>query len=125
MEINRRYSTLTNDVSIHSGMSNTEQSKQIQSQNRYHQFLVCCLSTKKTLEKKQHQSVNDIKRDAFLLYKEAQFNDHNAILTYLDDNNKEVLLTTVPDPLENNQYQVLFIKFVCVSFYNHNKRKIH
>jgi len=91
----------------------------------YLQFRVRCLSTEKPLEKKQYQSVNDIKQDAFLLYKEAKFNDHNAILTYLDDNNKEVLLTTGPDPLRNNQDRVLFIKFVCVSFYNHNRRKIH
>jgi hypothetical protein len=125
METNGRYSTLTNDLSIHSGMPNTEQSKEIQSHNSYHRFRFRCLSTEKMLEKQQYRSVNDIKQDAFLLYEEAKFNDHNAILTYLDDNNKEVLLTAVPDPLRNNQDRVLFIKFVRVSFYNHNRLKIN
>ncbi|CAF4438254.1 unnamed protein product, partial [Rotaria magnacalcarata] len=36
--------------------------------------------------------------DAFALYKDGQFDNDNAILTYFDENDSESLLTSVPKP---------------------------
>jgi hypothetical protein len=58
--------------------------------------------------------VDDIKQDAYQLYKDGSFNDDNAILTYFDDNNVEVLLTSVPDLPKKGHSKDLFIRFVCL-----------
>ena len=81
-------------------------------QTDYYRFYVHCLSTKQILNEKKSCTVNEIREDAFALFKQGNFNDRNAILTYLDDDEKQVLLTAVPDLLAENQYRDLFIKFV-------------
>ena len=85
-----------------------------QSPTDSYRFYVHCLSTKKTLKKKKYQSVEEIKQEAFALYEQAKFNDHNAIIIYRDDENQEVVLISVPKPLSKRQYRDLFIKFVCI-----------
>jgi hypothetical protein len=79
-----------------------------------YRFHVHCLSTKKSLKKKMYQSIEEIRQEAFALYEQAEFNDHNAIIVYRDEKNQDVLLTTVPKPLPKRQYRDLFIKFVCI-----------
>ncbi|CAF1591528.1 unnamed protein product, partial [Rotaria magnacalcarata] len=75
-------------------------------------FSVFCLSEKKTLNKKKYDSIDRLKADAFALYKDEQFDDDNAILTYFDENNSETLLTSVPKPQKNGQHKYIFIRFV-------------
>ncbi len=80
----------------------------------YHYFNVYCLSKKEILKGKKYNSVDDIKKDAYQLYKDGSFNDDNAILTYFDDKNVEVLLTSVPDLPKKGDSKDLFIRFVCL-----------
>ena len=75
-----------------------------------HCFRVRCLSETKILNGKIYESVDDIKKDAYQLYKEGHFNDDNAILTHLNAQNEEVLLYSVPDLTTKD----LFIRFVSI-----------
>jgi hypothetical protein len=95
---------------------NIRQPKITSNQADHHIFHVHCLSTKKTLNDKKYTSLEDIKKDAFILYKEINFNDNNAILTYMNDNNVEVLLDSVPDLPVKGDSKDLFIRFVCIFF---------
>jgi hypothetical protein len=98
--------------------SNIPQSNTSSDQAGYHYFHVHCLSEEKTLKDKKYASVDDIKKDAFALYPDWKFNDDNAILTHLDKNQDEVLLITVPNLSEKNHSKDLFIRFVCIFFFN-------
>ena len=80
-----------------------------------YRFRVHCLSTTKKLKDKRYVTVKQIEQDAFALYDQAQFTDHNAIIIYLNDENQQLLLTSLPTPLPKRQYRDLFIKFVCIS----------
>ncbi len=109
-------STSTDDLLVSPNQSNILQSKTTSNQASHHIFDVHYLSTKKTLKDKKYNSVEDIKVDSFALYKEETFNDDNAILTYLDDNDVEVLLTSVPELPKKGHSKDLFIRFVCIFF---------
>ncbi len=89
-----------------------EQARKTSNQMDYHCFNVYCLSKNETLTGKIYNSVDDIKKDTFAIYKDGGFNDDNAILTYFDDKNVEVLLTSVPDLPKKDDSKDLFIRFV-------------
>ena len=74
---------------------------------------IYCRSEKRTLQSKNYDSVNNLKKDALALYGEGNFHNENAILTYLDENQTEVLLTIIPDSSKKNCPKDLFIRFVC------------
>jgi len=78
-----------------------------------HRFSVYCHSVKNSLEGKKYNSVNDIKKDAFVLYKDAGFSDDNAIVTYLDDRKVEVPLTFMLNKFPRD----LFIRYVRIAFF--------
>ena len=82
------------------------------SADRYDRFHIHCLSTQKTLDEKKYTSVNEIKRDVFALFDQGDFNDFNAILTYRNEQNEEILLTNVPPALPRGQYRELFLRLV-------------
>ena len=78
-----------------------------------HHFHIHCLATRKILQGKFYRTVADLRRDAFLLFDHASFNETNALLTYPDADAKEVaLIDTLPAPLPKDQYRHLFIRFV-------------
>ena len=95
--------------------------KSTENQVQYHQFRVRCLSNKEILTGKKYHLVREMKQDASNLYEKVDFNDNNTILTYLNNNHKHVLLTTVPDLMKKGQYQDLFIEFVS-TFFRHLHR---
>lgn len=64
------------------------------------------------MDRKKYQTADEIKRDAFALFDQADFNEYNAIITYLDHEGKEVLLDVVPTPLPRGQYRDLFLRLV-------------
>lgn len=104
----------SDESSITSNEPDNSQSNVSPSQTTYHRFRVYCLSKKKILKDNKYTSVDNIKKDAFALYEEGEFNDNNAILTHLNDNKVEVLLTSVPDLLKKNSGKKLFIRFVYI-----------
>lgn len=106
------------DLSPSAAPSNNPQSNTSSNQTGYHYFHVHCLSEEKTLKGKKYASVDDIKKDAFALYPDMGFNDDNAILTHVDNNQVEDLLITVPDLSEKNHSKDLFIRFVCIFYFN-------
>jgi hypothetical protein len=105
-------STTTSDLSTTAKQSYIPQPKATSNQATSHLFHVHCLSKKQTLKDKRYTLVDDIKKDAFALSEDGAFNNDNAILTYLDNNKVEVLLTAVPDLPEKGHYKDLFIRFV-------------
>jgi hypothetical protein len=102
------------DSSSSSSSDDVSQSNTSSNQAAYHYFHVRCRSKKKTLKHKKYTSMDDLKKDAFALYEDGAFNNDNAILTYLDNNKVEVLLTSVPDLPEKRHSKDLFIRFVCI-----------
>jgi hypothetical protein len=104
------------DLSISLNSTDIEQSKTTSAQANNHVLHIHCLSETRTLQDNRYTSVKDIKMHAFALYENGMFNDDNAILTYLDNNKTEVLLTSVPDLSEKRQSTHLFIRFVCIFF---------
>ena len=76
-----------------------------------YRFTVHCLSKEKKLEE-CYYAINDIKRAAFGLYPEAEFNDNNALLTYKNDEREFKLLDELPDPTAKRNHRHLYIKFV-------------
>jgi hypothetical protein len=111
-------SSSSDDLSTNSkqstGLPSSTSSKQADS----HYFHIRCLSKKKTLKGIKYTSLNDIKKDAYQLYIDGGFNDSNAILTYLNNSQVEVLMTSVPDLLEKGHSKDLFIRFVCILLLN-------
>ena len=83
-----------------------------------HYFHVHCLSKQKTLKGIKYTSLDDLRKDAYQLYKDGVFNDGNAILTYLNNSKVEVLLTSIPDLPKKGDAEDLFIRFVCILFLN-------
>ncbi len=115
----RNSSSSSDDLSINSNQStgslgSSTSSKQADS----HYFNVRCLSKKKTLKGIKYTLLDDIKKDAYQLYKDGGFNDSNAILTYLNNSKVEVLLTSVPDLPKKGHSKDLFIRFVCILLLN-------
>lgn len=86
-------------------------------QDHCHNFYVYCLSTKKILHGKFYRTTSELRRDAFLLFDHADFNETNALVTYRDENDEEIVLhDMVPSPLPKNQFLNLFIRFVSLSY---------
>ena len=77
-----------------------------------HRFRVHYLACQKELELRAYLSVEEITKEVFRVYDKAEFNDGNALLSYLNENADEVPLQEVPKPLEKNQYMDLFIRHV-------------
>lgn len=90
--------------------------------NEKYRFRVHFLSSKEKLKDKHYQRVEELKRDAFDLYKKVEFNDHNAIIIYFNDQQQEVLLTTLPSTLPKGEYRDLIIKFVSHVVHHHYRR---
>jgi hypothetical protein len=104
----------TNSKQSAGGLGSSTSSKQGDS----HYFNIRCLSKKKTLKGIKYTSLDDIKKDAYQLYKDGGFNEGNAILTHLNDSKVEILLTSVPDLPKKGHSKDLFIRFVCILVLN-------
>lgn len=76
------------------------------------EFRIHCLSKTKTLKKKEHRSIEELKKDIFTLYSEWKFDDDNAILTNYDVEDKPTLLISMSDLPKTD----IYIKFVCIYF---------
>jgi len=111
-------SSSSDDLSTNSKQSTGLPSSTSSKQGDSHYFHIRCLSKKKTLKGIKYTSLDDIKNDAYQLYKDGGFNDDNAILTYLNESKVEVLLTSVPDLPEKGHSKDLFIRFVCILLLN-------
>ncbi len=105
---------LSTNLKQSTGLPSSTSSKQADS----HYFHIRCLSKKKTLKGTKYTSLDDIKKDAYQLYIDGGFNDSNAILTYLNNSQVEVLMTSVPDLPEKGHSKDLFIRFVCILLLN-------
>jgi hypothetical protein len=89
---------------------------------KFHRFEVHYRSrTQKIGGVKKYTSVDDIKRDAFNLFKPTELSDSNAILTWSNSGQNRILLSTVPDLLVEGQYRNLFIESVS-TFFSHSNR---
>jgi hypothetical protein len=111
-------SSSSDDLSTNSKQSTGLPSSTSSKQGDSHYFHIRCLSKKKTLKGIKYTSLDDIKNDAYQLYKDGGFNDDNAILTYLNESKVEVLLTSVPDLPKKGHPKDLFIRFVCILLLN-------
>jgi hypothetical protein len=118
----RNSSSSSDDLSTKSAGSRSSTSVK---QADTHYFHVRCLSKQKTLKGTKYTSLDDLKKDAYQLYKEGGFNDGNAILTYLNDSKIEVLLSSIPDLPKKGDSEDLFIRFVCIIFLNECIKIIH
>lgn len=74
---------------------------------------VYCRSEKRNLSSESYDTVHDLRKNAFALYQEGNFDDENAILTCLDESKTEVLLDFIPDSSTKTSPKELFIRFVC------------
>lgn len=77
-----------------------------------HKFNVHYGEETKSLKMESNTPVDDIKRAAFALFNQVEFNDHNAILLVLDQENRQVLLSVVPESTKSGIYLDLWIKVV-------------
>ena len=118
MEASEQCSTSTKDLPT---PSNT-----IHGPNQSDRFHVHFLAVEKLLENKHYESLGELRRDAFHLYEKAELHDNNAILSYVNSNQEEVLLTTLPDPFNNSdEYRRLFIHHVSSTHLDESLPKRH
>ena len=123
MNIEQKYLIATKASSMDSNSDIHRKGQNAEDQDTCHRFLVHYFADEDILDKKNYRTVDAIKRDAFALYERAALNDRIAILTYRNENNEEVAITTVPNRLRKGQLRDLFIRIVCIQS-NDDKKKL-